>query len=195
MKCLACGKEGTKKDFLFDENKKAYCVNPFTCNEHHPNSVPNIIARGGAVKMFTEEELELNFFEIKHISEEMRERIMRVATKPQSIRLSKFEIAHYLLELQDKRGLSSISEAVRYCVLYTQKHMPIDAADEGLEVPPDESSDVFEEESIPAPVIEKSKGVKIIPATTSINVNWDEIDRQRIENPEPVKVEDEEDEF
>lgn len=191
MKCVACGKEGTRKDFLFSENKGMYCVNPFTCDEGHPNSVANIIKRGAAVKMFTEEELELNFFELNNISDEMKERVLRVATKPQSIRLSKYDIAHYLLELQDKRGLASISEAVRYCVIYTKKHMPIDAADEGLDVPKDEleSSD----EHVAAPVVVKSSGVKIVPK--SINVNWDEIDKQRKENPEPPKSEDEEEEF
>lgn len=188
MRCVACFKEGTKKDFLFDENKNVYCVNPFTCNENHPNSVKNIIARGAAVKMFTEEELELNFFEINGVSDEVKERVLKVATKPQSIRLSKFDIAHYLLQLQDLRGLASISEAVRYCVMYTKRNMPIDASDEGLIVPDEESSD----ETVPdVPV---SEGIKfVVPEITkSVNVDWNNLPKME---PVPAPADDEEDEF
>jgi hypothetical protein len=128
----------------------------------HPNSVRNIIARGAAVRMFTEEELEVNIFDKYSISDEMKERVMKVANKPQSIRLSKYEIAYYLLQLQATKELASISEAVRYCVNLAMEQEPIEEAVDT--VPVDESSDVFLEETVPAPeVIEKSKGVKIIP--------------------------------
>jgi hypothetical protein len=138
--------------------------------------------------MFTEDELELNFFDMNGISEEMKERIMKVATKPQSIRLSKFDIAHYLLELQDKRGLASISEAVRYCVLYTKKNMPIDAADDGIEVPQDESSEYVDMGTVPP-------SIKVPVVPKSVNVDWSNLpplERDPITNPTSA---DEIDEF
>lgn len=125
MRCVACNKELSKKEVLFTENKEPYCVNPFTCNDEHPNSVKKILARGAAVKMFTEDELEENIFDKLSVSDEMKERIMKVAGKPQSIRLSKLDIAHYLVQLQDSKELASISEAVRYCVNVAMKELPV----------------------------------------------------------------------
>lgn len=169
-KCNACFKELGKKDVVYTEDKQPYCVNPFVCNEFHPNSVNNIIARGGAVRMFTEEELETNIFDKYNVSDEMKERVMKVANKPQSIRLSKYDIAYYLLQLQATRELSSISEAVRYCVGLAMEQEPI--VEPVDSVPVDESSDneptfdlrdpITNPEPLPD-VIEKSKGVKIIP--------------------------------
>lgn len=168
-KCVACFKELGKKDVVFTEDKHPYCSNPFVCNDAHPNSVQNIIARGGAVKMFTEEELETSIFDRLAISDEMKDRIMKIASKPQSIRLSKYEIAYYLLQLQESKDLASISEAIRYCVNLAMRVEPVD----GVEAPdsiesPDEPT-LFEQMSgiteahTDPHVVEKSKGVKIIP--------------------------------
>jgi hypothetical protein len=200
MKCVACGKEQNKKDLLYSENRELYCINPFTCNEYHPNSVANIVSRGGAVPLYKEDELENTLFDKLNVSNEMKERIMRVATKPQSIRLSKLDIAHYLLELQDKRELNSISEAVRYCVSYTMRNMPIDAADEGLDVPSEdyESSDeVRDPITNPIPIGEE-QGIKfVVPdIPKSVNVDWNAVKtdakKKKIDSP---TVKEEEDEF
>lgn len=126
MKCTACNKELLKKETVFTEDKEPYCNNPFTCNELHPNSVDNIVARGGAIKMYSEDELDSVIFSNLHVSEEMKDRIMKVATKPQSIRLSKIDIAYYLVNLQEKKSMSSLSEAIRYCVGIAMK---VDEAD------------------------------------------------------------------
>lgn len=125
MKCTACHTELTKKETLYTEDKLPYCINPYTCNDNHPNSIKNILARQGAVKLFTEDELESVTFHSLDVSAEMKERIMKVATKPQSIRLSKLEIAHYLIELQEAKEFSSLSECIRYCVSETMKIHPI----------------------------------------------------------------------
>lgn len=175
MNCTACNKELMKKEPLYTEERLPYCPNPFSCNENHPNSPKNIIERLGAVKMFSEDELEQNIFETLDVSKEMKERIMKVATKPQSIRLSKVDVAYYVLKLQEEKELSSISEAVRYCIEIAMGVEPIDAAMEGLSVPePNEDSkflfenEVEELEEIerfierePEPV-EVKKGVKVI---------------------------------
>lgn len=184
-KCTACLKELGKKEVMFTEDKQPYCINPFTCNDLHPNSVQNIVARGGAVKMFTEEELETSIFDRFNISDELKERIMKVANKPQSIRLSKYEIAYYLLQLQAYKELSSISEAVRYCVNLAMKQEPIEVPLESL--PSEESSD-----NTPPRVVEASQtGIKfVVPdMPKSINVNWNEVN---VPKKDPVPADEDE---
>lgn len=176
MKCTACGKELTRKEALYTEDKLPYCPNPFACSERHPNSVPNIVERKGAVKMFTEEELEINTFDNLNVSDEMRKRIMKVATKPQSIRLFKVDIAYYVLQLQESKGLSSISEAVRYCIEQTMEREPLDNTPAYVE---DESSDntmeteiTFDEpkaEHIKAVI--KKPTVKVVPKVQDLIKN------------------------
>lgn len=128
MKCHACGKEQSKKELLYTEEHQAYCVNPFTCNELHPNSVKNIVERGGAVKLYTEEELEKTAFERLDVPDEVKDRIRKIADKPQSIRLSKTDIAYYLIRLQEAKGLNSLSETIRYCVAKTMEVEPLDGS-------------------------------------------------------------------
>lgn len=170
MKCTACGKEQAKKELVFTEDKVPYCSNPFQCNDLHPNSVKNIVARGGAIELYTEDQLEVNYFERMDISDELKDRIQKVATKPQSIRLSKFEIAHYLIQLQEAKEFSSISEAVRYCVTKTMQDEPFTHT---------------------APTEEPKKDeIKIPDIPKSVNVNWDELPKG-IEMPKA----EEEDEF
>lgn len=89
MKCSACGRELTKKDVLYTEDRRPFCRNPFECNDEHPNSVKNIIERQGTVQMYSEEELERDILESLEISDEMKERIVKLSVKPQSIRLSR----------------------------------------------------------------------------------------------------------
>lgn len=184
MRCTACNKELNKKEVVYTEDKRPYCQNPFQCNENHPNSVQNILARGGAVDLYTEDELENNIFDRLNISDEMKDRILKVATKPQSIRLSKYEIAYYLIALQEERELASISEAVRYCV---QLAMTIEPITKGQ--PPAQPQG----EPTPEPeqqVIEKSKGVKIVvpDIPKSVNVDWNNLPQVE---PEPEKEEEE----
>lgn len=187
MKCLACGKEGTKKEILLTEDKQPYCANPFTCNEYHPNSVQNIVERAGAVKMFTEDELEENIFDKLDVSDEMKERIMKIATKPQSIRLTKLEIAHYLIALQDQReDINSISEAVRYCVNVAMEVSPLQ---------PTTKPDIpLVTERVPADIVVEEPVIKFtVPdIPKSVNVDWNKV--EKVEEPKP-EVNEEEEEF
>jgi hypothetical protein len=125
--------------------------------------------------MFTEEELETSIFDRLSISEEMKDRIMKIASKPQSIRLSKYEIAYYLLQLQESKELTSISEAIRYCVNLAMKVEPVDGVEApdsvespdedfstDINLPLDVRNPIANSEPLPE-VIEKSKGVKIVP--------------------------------
>ena len=126
MKCSACGRELTKKDVLYTEDRRPFCRNPFECNDEHPNSAKNIIERQGTVQMYSEEELERDILESLEISDEMKERIIKLATKPQSIRLSRVDIAYYLLRLQETKGFSSLSEAIRYCISLAMQVEPME---------------------------------------------------------------------
>lgn len=205
MRCTACNQELNRKEVVFTEDKLPYCPNPFACNDNHPNSVQNILARGAAVKLFTEVELEDNIFDRLNITDEMKDRILKVATKPQSIRLSKYEIAYYLLALQEDKGLSSISEAVRYCVNLAMKEMPL--SKEGKIVPmqpkgiiePKQKEDIIVIEAAPADANElKEKATKLVlngekivvpDVPKSINVDWNNLPKV-----EPAPVEEEEEE-
>lgn len=116
MKCTACDKELIKKDTVFTEGKAPFCNNPFECNDMHPNSAAAIVSRGGAIKMYSEADLDNVLFSNLNVPEKTKERIIKVATKPQSIRLSKMDIASYLVQLQEEHEMASLSEAIRYCV-------------------------------------------------------------------------------
>lgn len=165
MKCTACHKELAKKEVFFTEDRLPYCGNPFTCHEDHPNSVKNIVARGGAVELYTEDELETNLFQNLDVSDEMKERIMKIATKPQSIRLNKVDISHYLIQLQENKDLSSLSEAIRYCVQLAMETEPIDA-------PMKDEAEPMED----APEAPPERGIKISVGSGNIKPQDDDDD-------------------
>jgi hypothetical protein len=131
MKCTACAKELSRKEAMFTKERDPFCPNPFNCEStNHPNSVTNIVARGGAVPLYTDEQIEFDMLKNLDLTPEMRDRIQKVATKPQSIRLNRQDIAYYLLKLQETYKMASISEAVRYCVNYTMENSPIETKEQ-----------------------------------------------------------------
>jgi hypothetical protein len=179
MKCVACQKELTKKDLLFTEDKEAVCVNPFTCTDEHPNSVKNIIARGNAVRLFNESELEDNTFEKLNVSDEMKAKIMKVSTKPQSIRLSKIPIAHYVVaKMEENPELNSISEVVRHCV---EIAMTVEPLTGNIPTRPNRH-EIREAVLAKAQAIESGTsgltGIVIPDIPKSLNVDWNDIDKQ-----------------
>jgi hypothetical protein len=127
MRCTACAKELSRKEAMFTKERDPYCPNPFNCEStNHPNSVTNIVNRGGAVPLYTDEQIEFDMLKNLDLTPEMRDRIQKVATKPQSIRLNRQDIAYYLLKLQETHKMASISEAVRYCVNFAMENSPIE---------------------------------------------------------------------
>lgn len=176
MKCTACEKELNKKETVFTEDRKPYCSNPFNCNDKNPNSVANIVARGGAIKMYTEEQLENSRFDLLKVSPELKERIRKVATKPQSIRLS-IDNAHYLVLLQETEGFNSISEAVRYCIDKAEGQRPVEIKD-------------YNENRGEEQPVELQDLIPVIPK--SVNVNWDDVEKNKGEIKYPLPTEDEE---
>jgi hypothetical protein len=88
----------------------------------------------------------------------MKERILKIATKPQSIRLSKVDVAHYLVKLQDSNeDLDSLSACIRYCVQKTMALEPIADVVTPEEQDPRTLPHIKEEEEVvePEPVPEE----------------------------------------
>lgn len=160
MRCSACGRELTKKDVLYTEDRRPFCRNPFDCNDEHPNSAKNIIERQGTVQMYTEEELERGILESLEISDEMKERIVKLAVKPQSIRLSRVDIAYYLLRLQEKKDISSLSEAIRYCIRLAMQVEPMKHTFAEESATEDEKTEVIKVADVPPapPKVNATKG-------------------------------------
>ena len=183
MKCTACAKELSRKEAMFTKERDPYCPNPFNCESiNHPNSVKNIVARGGAVPLYTDEQIEFDMLKNLDLTPEMRDRIQKVATKPQSIRLNRQDIAYYLLKLQETHKMASISEAVRYCVNFAMENSPIET----------------KEETAPTKVLNSTatqiegKPVYHHPSVTSLTgiVVPDVPQRDPISNPVPVDEEE-----
>jgi hypothetical protein len=181
MNCTACNKTLSRKEAMFTKDREPYCPNPFTCNDMHPNSVKNIVSRGGAVTLYTDEQIELDMLKNLDLTSEMRDRIQKVATKPQSIRLNRQDIAYYLLKLQETHKMASISEAVRYCVNFAMENSPIEE--------PKKVKHVIVSQP-------QSEGIKIVipDIPKSVNVDWNKVELP--ETPAPGFSEpEEEDEF
>jgi hypothetical protein len=183
MKCTACGKDLVKKDTLYTKDRMPYCNNTLTCNDDHPNSVKNILARQGAEQMFTEDELEHNIFEDLNVTDEMKERIMKIATKPQSIRLSKVDISYYLIQLQDHHNLASLSEAIRYCVHLAKTVEPLDGTTPDVT---DLTNEIVKE--VKEEAAEAVAGIKAVVEEKSKKVSGKDLIKKQIEE---AKVEDE----
>lgn len=115
--CVACGKM-RKKLMYHPETLAPYCVSPYICTVHHPNSVDQVLERGKEIKFIDLETAIREHKEklIENYNREEVERIRRLATQPQSIRLSDPEIAEFIVSIMKTESLSSVSEAVRYCV-------------------------------------------------------------------------------
>jgi hypothetical protein len=116
MKCLACQRELSKKETLYDENHDPFCSNAAICNDEHPNSVKNILARQGAATLYTEKELEVNEYENLNLPEDVKDQVLKMVKRPTTVRISDVSLAVHLVQLKDNYGLSSISEAIRFCV-------------------------------------------------------------------------------
>ena len=173
MKCSACNKERNKKEIVYTKDKLPYCSNPFTCGDNHPNSTKNILTRQSDIKMYTESELDTVLFEVLNVPEEIKERVKKIASKPQSIRLNKNDVAYYLTMLQETKGFSSLSEAVRYCVTLASETEPIKGV-----FPPQANfvASNFEEKPKALRLGEDTIEIPLVPS--SVNVDWDNLEAE-----------------
>jgi hypothetical protein len=118
--CSACGKERKKRGILYHpETFMPYCDNPWVCNDEHPNSPKNLIARGGELELIELEEAELKFNQqivLNQPDPEIAQKIRKMVKNPTTVRISDPRTAEFVLELQKKFGFGSVAEAIRYCI-------------------------------------------------------------------------------
>jgi hypothetical protein len=119
--CSACGRERSKtKSILFDpKTLQPYCESPYICNTEHPNSIPNLLDRGAELKLIPLSEAQKLFKEhlIKTVGDPTKiARIRSMVDKLMTIRIGDPGLATFILELQSAYKLSSVSDAIRYCI-------------------------------------------------------------------------------
>lgn len=118
--CAACGKERKSKALRYDTTDfNPYCENPYICNEDHPNSVKNLIAKQRETKLIDHDEAVEAYR--KHLSavyedSDIVQKIHRMLTSPVTVRVQKPEMAKFLVEFQKEHNIDSLSEAIRHCV-------------------------------------------------------------------------------
>jgi lipid II:glycine glycyltransferase (peptidoglycan interpeptide bridge formation enzyme) len=96
-----------------------FCDNPWVCNDEHPNSPKNLIARGGELELIELEEAELKFNQqivLNQPDPEIAQKIRKMVKNPTTVRISDPRTAEFVLELQKKFGFGSVAEAIRYCI-------------------------------------------------------------------------------
>jgi hypothetical protein len=147
----------TKKETVYTIEGLPYCNNPYSCGEDHPNSTKNILERGKDVKMYTEKELEVRRYEMLDLTDEQREQIERIVTKPMTVRINQVELAYYLLQVREQYGVGSLSEAVRLCVQKMHELFPIG---EVLPTAPKPKKEIVLEEK-PEPIEDKTEAVPV----------------------------------
>lgn len=118
--CSACGKERKKKGVLYHpETFMPFCDNPWVCNDEHPNSPKNLIARGVELELIHLEEAELKFNQqvvLNQPDPEIAQKIRKMVKNPTTVRIGDPRTAEFILELQKKFGFGSVAEAIRYCI-------------------------------------------------------------------------------
>ena len=118
--CAACGVERKKKNIAYDPTDfMPYCDNPYICNEEHPNSPKNLIARGAELKLLSYEEAQAKFADwmaTKLPDKELAEKIRRMVMHPISVRIGDPGLAQFILEFQKEFQMDSVSDTIRYCV-------------------------------------------------------------------------------
>jgi Arc/MetJ-type ribon-helix-helix transcriptional regulator len=118
--CNACGVERKKTKVLYDPDQfMPYCEHPYICNDEHPNSPKNMIARGEELKLLELADATEKFHQwlaLNHPDKEKAARIRRMVTQPITIRIGSPEMAQFVLDLQDEFSFSSVSDTIRYCI-------------------------------------------------------------------------------
>lgn len=119
-KCAACGTERQIKKVMYHpESLEPYCESPYKCNDDHPNSPKNIIARSEYLVMLPFEEAQKRFLawlKLNHPDLEETERIRKMCSFPISIRITDVAMAQFLLSLEKKMEFKSMSNTIKYCI-------------------------------------------------------------------------------
>lgn len=164
--CSACGKERKKKGILYHpETFMPFCDNPWVCNDDHPNSPKNLIARGGELELIQLEEAELKFNQqvvLNQPDPEIATKIRKMVKNPTTVRIGDPRTAEFILELQKKFAFGSVAEAIRYCIETVREnedtfYKDYVKAEQEKEADEQEQDIVAELEKVPAEVEEVNK--------------------------------------
>lgn len=118
--CAACGAGRKAKNLRYDpQTFLPYCDAPHICNEQHPNSPLNLIQRQAVAELVTSEQIKEAYQQ--HLIENYTDsdaagKIHRLMLKPTTIRIMDPDMAEYLVNLQESKGLASLAETIRYCI-------------------------------------------------------------------------------
>ncbi len=118
--CKACGTERKKKGIMYDPaDFMPYCDNPYICNDEHPNSPKNLIARGTEMQLIPFEEAQEKFqvwLTLNHPDKEIAEKIKRMVKNPTTVRIGSPDLAQFIIETQNKFAFNSVADTIRYFI-------------------------------------------------------------------------------
>lgn len=165
--CAACGKERKRRSFLYDpQTMKAYCANPYICNDDHPNSPQNIILRQEEAKLVSydvanegHKKLLLETFDATLVK-----KIKRIMQSPITLRIPDPAMAQFIVESQEELGTVDTSNTIRYFIqiamenrgIYLKEHKVL-AAEKAKTDRTEEAVKELEKPVAPAPVKPEAK--------------------------------------
>jgi hypothetical protein len=118
--CAACGAGRKAKNLRYDpQTFLPYCDAPHICNENHPNSHLNLIKRQAVADLVSSEEIKEAYQQHlleNYTNSDAAGKIHRLMLKPTTIRIMDPDMAEYLVNLQEDKGLASLAETIRYCI-------------------------------------------------------------------------------
>jgi hypothetical protein len=117
--CSACGAVRKNWNLIYDpQTLRAYCQNPYSCNEAHPNSPVNLIRnQKEALLVSLEEANKVHKAQLMaQFDAGIVDRIKSMTTKPQTFRIQDPDQAKFIIELQEKMGFESTAEVYRYVI-------------------------------------------------------------------------------
>lgn len=117
--CAACGKERKRRSFLYDpQTMKAFCANPYICNDDHPNSPQNLILNQNQAVLVDydtanegHKKLLLESFDSAIV-----DKIKRIMQSPITLRIPDPAMAQFIVESQEELGTGDTSNTIRYFI-------------------------------------------------------------------------------
>lgn len=119
--CAGCGVERKKKGMILYRTTDfmPFCRDFYFCNDEHPNSPKNVLANQGLTELISFEEAQESFrkwLDVNHADPVKVKKIRQMVDRPITIRIGSPELAETLLSIQDEFNMSSLSDAMRYCI-------------------------------------------------------------------------------
>lgn len=119
--CTACGAERKKKGMILYRSTDfmPFCQDFYFCNDDHPNSPKNVLANQGLTELIPFEQAQEAFkgwLDVHHSDPAQVKKIRQMVERPITLRIGSPELAQFLLDIQSEFNMSSLSDAIRYCI-------------------------------------------------------------------------------